>query len=275
MAPWNTKARRFCINTFESILTRLKQNYTGQASTLEGTVVGDILLAVANELARIYSQELAPMEDNLFLQTASGKHLDTLCGNYSICRLENESDDSLRARTLQQIRDPALAGNAAHYAAWAMEVPGVKAARAAAGVRGPGTVDVYYVPADDAPAQLWERLQQHLEEQCPLSAEVLALEAMPYSLTVSASVDLKDTALLGEVKQVFSAALTEYFGRIALTEEGNRIFPSRLAAMLLDCAGVLDVNSLSINNRDYTLILADGSYPHLEKLELTWVIMNE
>lgn len=275
MAPWNTKGRRFCINTFESILSRLKRNYTGQASTLEGTIVGDIFLAVANELARIYSQELAPMEDNLFLQTALGDRLDALCGNYSILRQENESDDALRTRALKQIREPALAGNAAHYAAWASEVPGVKAACAVAGVRGAGTVDVYYVPTADAPTGLWEHLQQHLEEQCPLSAEVLALEAMPYSLTITASVDLKETALLEEVRGAFSAALTEYFSRISLTEEGNRISPSRLTAMLLDCAGVLDVNSFSINERDVTLILPDGSYPHLEALDLRQELIYE
>ncbi len=262
------------MNTFESILARLKQNFSGEASTLEGTVTGDILLAVANELARIYSQELAVMEDNLFLSSASGRYLDALCGNYGICRNENENDDHLRARALQQIRQPALAGNAAHYAAWAKEISGVKAARAVAGVRGAGTIDVYYVPEVNAPSGLWERLQQHLEEQCPLGADVLALEAMPYDLTIAASVDLKETALLDEVRAAFTAALMEYFDRIAMTDEGNRISPSRLTAMLLDCAGVLDVNSLTVNGKDVTLILADGSYPHLEILDLNWVLMN-
>lgn len=263
------------MNTFESILFRLKSNYTGQASTLEGTIVGDVLHAVANELARIYSQELAPMEDNLFLQTAQGQHLDALCGNYGITRLTQESDESLRARALQQIREPALAGNAAHYAAWAMEVDGVKAARAVAGVNGPGTVDLYYIPTEDASSDLWERLQAHLESVCPLSAEVLALEAMPYSLTVTATVELTDTAISQEVHAAFDAALQEYFSRIALTEQGSRISPSRLAALLLDCVGVVDVTSLQINEQSATLILPDGSYPQLESLSLTRVLTDE
>lgn len=260
------------MNTFESILFRLKANYTGQASTLEGTVVGDVLLAVANELARIYSQELAPMEDNLFLQTAKGQHLDALCGNYSIARQENESDDSLRARVLQQIRQPALAGNGAHYAAWAMEVAGVRSARAAS--NAPGAVQVYYLPTADAPDDLQERLQAHLAENCPLGAAVQAVEAAAYPLTVTTTVDLKSTAVLQEVYAAFDAAMRDYFGRIALTEAGKRISPSRLAALLLDQAGVADVTSMAINGAEGTLILPDGSYPYLETLELSRVITN-
>ena len=256
------------MNTFESILNRLKQNYTGSAGTQEGSVVGDVLQAVANELARIYSQELAPIEDSLFLATAKGTRLDALCGNYSITRQEQESDESLRARALACIREPALAGNAAHYAAWATEVPGVLRAEARAGVRGPGTVDVYYIPAENAEEGLWERLQQHLEACCPLGAEVLALEAMPYQLQVDTYVDLQDTALLSQVRSACTAALEAYFAQIALTDAGKRISPSRLAAILLDCAGVLDVNTLTVNERDYTQILPDGSYPQLSALVL-------
>lgn len=214
------------------------------------------------------------MEDNLFLSTATGTHLDALCGNYSIQRQENESDDSLRARALRQVRQPAMAGNAAHYAAWAMEVPGVAAARAVAGVRGSGTVDVYYVPTQNPPADLWNRLQQHLEDNCPLNAQVLAMEAMPYSLSVEASVDLRDTALEADVQLAFAAALEEYFSRTALTDQGMRISPSRLTSILLDCAGVVDVNSLTMNDRTATLILSEGSYPVLTALVVTKVLLH-
>lgn len=272
MGRWNTKGRRSFINTFESILFRLKANYTGQASTMEGTIVGDVLQAVANELARIYSQELEPMEDDLFLQTARGQHLEALCGNYSITRQENESDDSLRARALQQIRQPALAGNAAHYIAWAMEMEGVRAASAAAGA--PGTVQVYYFPTEDAPEDLQERLQAHLEANCPLGAAVQAVEATPCNLTVAATVDLKSTAVLQEVYTAFDAAVRDYFHRVALTEAGDRISPGRLVALLLDCAGVVDVTAMTINEAEETLILPDGSYPCLESLKLSRVTTN-
>lgn len=269
------KGRRSCINTFESILGRLRDSFTGQASTLEGSVAGDILHAVANELARIYSQELAPAEDNLFLTTAQGEHLDALCGNYSITRQEDESDDSLRERALLQVRQPAMAGNAAHYKAWAQEIDGVRIAQALAGVRGTGTVDVYYVPEAEPPEDLWETLQAHLEARCPLGAEVLAMEAMAYDITVAGVVELRDTALLSQVQSAFSAATEQYFSQVALTEEGTRVSPRRLSALLLDCAGVWDVTALTVADRDVTLELPAGTYPRLAQLTLEQVITDE
>ncbi len=262
------------MNSFEGILARLKQNFGSRASALEGTVMGDVLQAVANELARIYSQELEEARQNLYLHSARGGKLEALCANYSITRRENESDDSLRQRALLQIRCPALAGNASHYETWAREVPGVQAVRAVAGVQGPGTVDVYYVPTEDAVAELWEHLQAHLEANCPLGAEVLALEAMDYSLMVSATVVLKDIAVLDEVKAAYQAALEAYFARIALTEQGMRISPNRLATMLMEVPGVLDVRNLTINSKDSTQILPEGSYPMLAELRVSEVLVD-
>ena len=262
------------MNSFEEILARLKQNFGVRASTLEGTVVGDVLQAVANELARVYSQELEAAREDLYLHSARGGRLEALCANYSITREENESDEALRQRALAHIRCPALAGNGAHYQAWAMEVPGVKAARAVAGVQGPGTVDVYYIPGQEAAVELWERLQGHLEENCPLGAEVLALEAMPYSLTVNATVDLKDIAVLQEVQAAYAAALEAYFAEVALTEQGKRISPNRLAAMLMEVPGVLDVTNLTVNGKSLTQILPEGSYPQLAELRISEVSIN-
>lgn len=262
------------MNSFEGILARLKQNFGDRASTLEGTVMGDVLQAVANELARMYSQELEAAREDLYLHSARGSRLEALCANYSIIRRENENDAELRQRALEQIRCPALAGNSAHYQAWAMEVPGVQAARAVAGVQGPGTVDVYYVPAADAASGLWGRLQENLEANCPLGAEVLALEAMPYSLTVTATADLKEIAVMEEVRAAYAAALEAYFAEIALTERGKRISPNRLAAMLMEVPGVLDVSNLTINGKTLTQILPEGSYPQLAELSISEVILN-
>lgn len=262
------------MNRFESILARLKQSFGDRASTLEGTVVGDVLQAVANELARIYSQELEEAQQNLYLHAARGARLEALCANYSILRGENESDEALRQRALRQIRCPALAGNAAQYEAWAAAVPGVRAVRAVAGVQGPGTVDVYYVPTEDAVAELWEQLQAHLEANCPLGAEVLALEAMDYSLSVNAAVALKDIAVIEEVQAAYQAALEAYFAEIALTEAGMRISPNRLATMLMEVPGVLDVRNLTINGKDNTQILPEGSYPQLAELRVSEVLVD-
>ena len=89
---------------FESILGRLKEGLSGKVSAMEGTVTGDILQAVAAELARIWSQEVDSVTQRGFVSTAQGTWLDAACGDYGITRKEGESDESLRQRTLEHIR---------------------------------------------------------------------------------------------------------------------------------------------------------------------------
>lgn len=73
-------------NTFEAILARMKSNLELDMTSIEGTWTGDLLQAVANELARIYSVEIKPMYDKAFVRTARGEDLDNCCADYGIER---------------------------------------------------------------------------------------------------------------------------------------------------------------------------------------------
>lgn len=73
-------------NTFSAILERMKNNLDIDITSLEGTWTADILQAVANELARIYSMEIEPAYSKAFVTTASGDDLDRCCADYGIVR---------------------------------------------------------------------------------------------------------------------------------------------------------------------------------------------
>lgn len=73
-------------NTFSAILERMKSNLNIDITSIEGTWTGDLLQAVANELARIYSMEIKPMYDKAFVRTARGEDLDNCCADYGILR---------------------------------------------------------------------------------------------------------------------------------------------------------------------------------------------
>ena len=77
---------------FDSILLRLKGALSGTVSAMEGTFTGDILQAVAAELARIWSQEMDSVTQRAFLSTAEGQWLDAACSDYGITRKEGETD---------------------------------------------------------------------------------------------------------------------------------------------------------------------------------------
>lgn len=60
---------------------------------------------------------------------------------------DSETDNQLRQRVLQRIQNPPMGGSAADYVTWALAVPGVTRAWAAA-EQGPGTVTVRFLMDD-------------------------------------------------------------------------------------------------------------------------------
>ena len=75
-------------NTFIAILNRMKDRLETEADKREGTWTADNLQAVANELARIYSQDIENILPQAFVVTATGSNLDAACSDYGIERRE-------------------------------------------------------------------------------------------------------------------------------------------------------------------------------------------
>ena len=75
-------------NSFIEILNRMKDQLQIEADRREGTWTADNLQAVANELARIYSEDIENILPQAFVQTATGSNLDNACSDYGITRRE-------------------------------------------------------------------------------------------------------------------------------------------------------------------------------------------
>lgn len=82
-------------NSFIAILNRMKARLITEADKREGTWTADNLQAVANELARIYSEEIENILPQAFIITANGKNLDSACSDYGITRREATSAEVL------------------------------------------------------------------------------------------------------------------------------------------------------------------------------------
>ncbi len=82
-----------------------------------------------------------------------------------------ESDDELRVRVLQRIRQPPMGGDADDYVAWALQVPGVTRAWASPREMGLGTVTVRFM-MDDLRATT-----SPLTNGFPTPADVAAVQA--------------------------------------------------------------------------------------------------
>lgn len=256
---------------FDSILQRLKGAMEGQVSTMEGTFAGDILQAVAAELARIWSQEIDTVTQRGFVATAEGLWLDAACGDYGVTRKTGESDEKLRQRMLDHIRARGASGNAADYVAWALEMEGVAAAAAVPLARGAGTVDVYFAPEEGVQDNVAAVLADHLETLRPVGADVKVIQAAPVTVNVTATVTPSGETPLSTIRTAAEQALASYLGQVRLTEGGQVVSINRVIGLLMNCEGVADASGVALNGGTVNLKLAQGTYAVPGTVELAEV----
>lgn len=72
--------------SFKEILDSMKSMIETEADRREGTWTADNLQAVANELARIYEEDIDTILPQAFVMTARGRNLDSCCSDYGITR---------------------------------------------------------------------------------------------------------------------------------------------------------------------------------------------
>ncbi|MDQ7790234.1 MAG: baseplate J/gp47 family protein [Eubacteriales bacterium] len=94
---------------------------------------------------------------------------------------DDETDESLRARTKNAWSKLSVGGGRDAYIAWAQDIPGVIVVRVSdEHPRGQGTVDVIITGSAGLPTQdLIDQVQAHIDERKPLLADVLALGPVP------------------------------------------------------------------------------------------------
>lgn len=110
--------------------------------------------------------------------------------------IDTESDDDLRARLLQRIRQTPQGGAENDYERWALEVAGVTRAFIYPAYLGPGTVGVTFVMDNQAGsiipsgAKVTE-VQDYIDERRPVTADVtvFAPVAVPLNFTIALTPD--------------------------------------------------------------------------------------
>lgn len=204
-----------------------------------------------------------------FISSAVGEWLDAACGDFGIVRKEEESDEQLRKRALDRIRQQGAGGNIADYVAWAQELEGVATASAVALGRGPGTVDVYYSPAADAPANIGQILQAHLEGLRPVGADVQVILAQPVAVTVAASVFHQGDRSILDIQEEFAGKVQAYLQSSTVAGGGQTVSVNRMIGLLMQCDGIQDVDSVTLNGGTVNLVMAQGTYAVAGNVTLT------
>lgn len=152
--------------------------------------------------------------------------------------LDEESDESLLARLLFELRNPPHGGNAADYKAWALEVPGVTRAWSYPAYLGPGSVGVAFV-VDGRPDIIptgpeVAAVQAYIDALRPVTAAVTVFApiARPLNLSLRA---LPDTA---DIRAAIAAEVTDMTFREA--EPGGTILLTHINEAISIAAGEQD-----------------------------------
>lgn len=182
---------------------------------------------------------------------------------------DTESDDALRERTLEHIRTPANSGNIAHYIQWAKEVPGVSKVKVYDLARGPGTVDVAIIADGNeaAPESLLQAVEENIEAQRPIGADVLVLSGQAVDLDITADVVVSRGYTAEAVRSSLYPLLQEYCEKTAF--HSQTVSYLGLTNLLFDCPGVLDVRSFSVNGGVKSIRLSSRQFPVPQLPEVT------
>lgn len=197
--------------------------------------------------------------------------LTSVSGGATSGGTDPETDKDLVERLYRRLRNPATSGNSEHYRQWALEVPGVGAAKVTPLWDGPGTVKVLIVDQNRRPAaaSILEACAKNIEAQRPIGAAVTIKSAEGLEINVSASVILESTASTDTVNSEFSKALEEYIRQSAF--EKYEIFYNRIAFILMDVPGVTDYSSLTVNGGMDNICIGADQVPLVGEVKINAV----
>lgn len=175
---------------------------------------------------------------------------------------DEEDDESLRARVLEDYAMLSNGANKGYYRALALSVEGVAAAATIACARGGNTVDVVIASEEGVASQaLMQRVSALFSERRELGTDVCVRSARVRTFSVSIDAVLKEGADLEAVR-----AELEFNLRRAITGKLLGTVVSH-QAMVAWIGAVEGLHSYNIGNQEQ-ILLAEDEIPQLERVEV-------
>ena len=180
-----------------------------------------------------------------------------------------ESDDDLRKRFIKAVSNPSTSGNKAHYEEWALEVNGIGRAVIYPLHAGNGTVKVMVIGNDNKPVSedILESARLHIEENMPIGCQLTVITPTNLNIVINSSIELKEGYELEEIKVEFEAKLNDYLKTVT-----NELIYSKVYGLLANILGVEDISSLTVNDNNINISIAEDKIINISSIELSEVM---
>lgn len=201
-----------------------------------------------------------------------------------------EGEEALKKRYIEDLQMPITSGNIYHYKKWAKECAGVFDAKIKPLWNGDNTVKVILlcndnlIPSDELVKTVQDYIDPFTEDtdgekigwgegngQAPCGAYCTVSKPDILELDIKADIELKTGAELDIVKNNVKNSINEYLKEIAFKQ--NFVSYTRISACILSSEGIKDHAGMKLNNGIDNLLLIDNDITCeiavLAKLELT------
>lgn len=169
-----------------------------------------------------------------------------------------ETDEMLRERLLDKVRNLATSGNKNHYRQWAMKVEGVGDVKVFPLWNNcPGSVRVVIVDNFKGVASeaLIRRVKDEIEKERPVCVDVLVESASKVEVRIAAYITLKPGFDKDIIEKQFQKEIDRYIKGMAFRK--NRVSLAAIIDVLMDIEGVEDCDALYLNDVKESIELKD------------------
>ncbi|MGO5072332.1 baseplate J/gp47 family protein [Clostridium sporogenes] len=181
---------------------------------------------------------------------------------------EEETDEALKQRYYESLKNPITSNNQAHFIYWAKSVTGVGNAKVIPLWNGNLTVKVIIIDSNMQPAStdLVNTVQKYIDPKGTLEASTntwslwgtgagssaignycTVVSATAKNINIECSITKANGYSDNEIKTNISMKITEYLKKIAFSTTINYVSHAKIISLILGADGVLDAQNVKVN----------------------------
>ncbi len=199
---------------------------------------------------------------------------------------DDETDDALRNRTIEWLRNKPYGGNVAHYKIWAQAIAGIGAVQVYPVWNGGGTVKISVIDSEYKPAtsEFMQQIKKYFDptEQtgqglgiAPIDHTVTISTPEEVAINIVANVTLKSEVSGEQIKPFIQASIEKYFLEVkqkwgdndALNKYQVGVYIARIIGAVISVENVINVQSVTLNGGNADILLEEsGTKQQIPKL---------